>query len=207
MKKLILFLVVILFSIFGFSQDTTTENNIFGNSKPTKVSFYGSFDFGYQQLNDNNLEDNQSLSVGARLGVVLNRNIVFGVWGYTNSENLYNEYVDSYLRYGCGGLLIEPRIFPSFFIHLNLPIKAGFGTISYADNNWSYYNTSAEMDLKRDSYFMIEPGVELVFNIVRYFKISGGVSYKMTDSIILLKTPNDVLNGWIFNFSLKIIYP
>lgn len=212
MKKLMIFLVVVLFSCVAFSQDTLDykkqDINFFGKrSEPTKVSFYGSIDFGYQQLNDENLKDNQSITVGVRLGAVLNKHIVVGIWGYTNSENLYNQYVDSYLRYGGGGILIEPRLFPKLPLHITLPVKAGFGTISYADNNWSYYNTTAEEDLKRDSYFIVEPGAELVLNIVRYFKISGGVSYKITDPIVLLETPNDILNGWTFNFSLKIVYP
>jgi len=181
--------------------------NIKPEQKKVDMSFYGSFDFGYQQLNDINLKDNQSITVGARLGIALNKNIVLGIWGFTNAENLYNDYVDSYLRYGGGGLLIEPRLFPSFFVHLNLPMKAGFGTVSYADNNWSYYNTSADYDLKRDSYFTLEPGAELSFNIVKYFKLSGGISYRFTDGIILIDTPNNLLEGWIFNFSLKIVYP
>jgi len=182
-------------------------NNIDTKQKKVNLSFYGSFDFGYQQLNDVNLKDNQSLTVGVRLGVALNKNIIFGVWGYTNTENLYNEYVDSYLRYGGGGLLIEPRLFPNFFVNFNLPMKAGFGTISYADNDWSYYNTSAEYDLKKDSYFILEPGAELSFNIVKYFKLSGGVSYRFTDNIELINTPYDILKGWNFIFSLKILYP
>ena len=208
MKQIMFALVVVLFSCVVFSQDTIQDRVIFGNrTEPTKVSFYGSFDFAYQQLLDEHLEDPNSFTVGVRLGVVLNKNIVFGIWGYTNTDNLYNNYLDTYLRYGGGGLLIEPRIFPKFWLHLNLPIKAGFGTISYADNDWSYYNISAEDDLTRDRYLIFEPGAEVVFNVVRYFKISGGVSYKFTDQIILIDTPNNILNGWTYNLTYKIVYP
>lgn len=226
MKRLILSIAVVFFSVVLFSQDTivntvtlytivNTENNakntidesykkedmnIFGNRKdPTKISFYSSFDFYYQQLNDINLKNNQSITVGVRLGVVLNKNIVFGIWGYTNTDELYNTYVNSYLRYGGGGLLIEPRIFPKFFLHINLPMKVGFGNISYVDTNYE--------DLGQDSYFIFEPGVEISLNIVRYFKISGGLSYRYTDDIVLINTPSDILKGYIANFSLKIVYP
>lgn len=203
MKKLIASLVVLL-CVLGYSQDTA--HNIFGKkSEPVRMALYFSLDFGYQQLLDDNLEDNQSIIVGARLGAVMNEWFMVGLYGFTNTENLYNDYIDSYLRYGGGGLLIEPRLFPNFPVHISLPIRAGFGTISYADNNWSYYDY--EDNESQDKYFIFEPGAELELNIVKYFKISGGLSYRMTDAIDLIETPNDILNGWNYYLSLKIVYP
>jgi hypothetical protein len=190
------------------SEKTTINTNLDNvevtfDEEKTTIGFYLSMDICYQQLSDVNLKDNQSLTVGVRLGVILNENIVLGIWGFANTENLYNEYVDSYLGYGGGGIFLEPRILPRSFIHVNLPIKAGFGTVSYADNNW---NLGTEEDLSKDSYFIVEPGAELVFDVVRYFKISVGTSYRFTDDIVLKNTPTNVLSGWIFNLSLKIVY-
>ena len=210
MKKILFTLTILCYTIFSLGQDLEYDenNNLFGsNDASTDVAFYGSFDIGYQELNDYNFEDNQSVTVGLSLAAVLNDNFFIGIYGFTNSENKYNAYLDSYLRYGAGGFLLGVRLFPKIPIHISIPLKVGFGTISYADDNWGYYNTSYEEDLTRDSYFVVEPGIELELSIVKYFKISGGISYKLTDSIVLINTPNDILNGMTFNFSIRIIYP
>lgn len=48
---------------------------------------------------------------------------------------MYNDKIDRYLRYGGGEMLIELRLFPKLPIHFSFPLRAGFGTISYIENN------------------------------------------------------------------------
>lgn len=181
--------------------------NLFSKrDKETKVSIYVAFDLSYQKLTDSIKfeNNNQTLTAGLSVGAIFNKHFGIGVWGRTNTENMYREDINSYLRYGDGGLFMQLRIFPTIPIHFTIPIRAGFGTISYWDNDWALYGVRD--DVMSDSYFIFEPGVNVEFNIVRYFKISGGVSYKWTDAIELYNSPNDILNGWCANVSLIINY-
>lgn len=185
------------------------EYNLFSKrGKETKVSFLVSFDLGYQKLTDSlSFEnDNQSLTAGLSVAAVFNRHFAIGVWGNTNTDDLYRSDIDSYLRYGSGGLFMELRFFPVIPIHFTVPVKAGFGTISYWDNDWALYGTPS-YDHMSDSYFTFVPGLNVEFNIVKYFKISGGVSYCWTDKIELHKSPPYILNGWNANLSLIVVYP
>lgn len=184
--------------------------NLFSKrGKDTKVSFYCSFDLGYQQLSDSiGFKDNQSLTVGLSVAAVFNKHLAIGVWGCTNTENLLRtmDSTQLYMRYGSGGIFLQLRLLPSIPVHLTIPVKAGFGTISYWENDWGYYNQSYLPDNMGDSYFIFEPGLNAEFNIVKYFKISAGLSYKWTDAIDLYNTPNYILNGWNANLSLIILY-
>jgi hypothetical protein len=207
------------------------DYNLFSKmDKETKFAIYFAFDMTYFRLNDSDIddysiqpegetkhfEDNQAILAGLSIGASLNKHFVIGLWGFTDTEgNQRNDTVltgggHTYLRFGGGGIFSEIRIFPKIPIHFTLPIKGGFGSISYRDNN---YNLPDENDLdnKKDTYFIFEPGVNLEINIVRFFKIAGGISYRFTDPIELgtpieLQTPSDILQGWNANLSLIIIF-
>jgi len=211
MKKIFI-LLFILCSLSTFSQDI----NLFGNSDTTRVSLSGSFKLGYQLLNDQNLSDNRAIEIGLSIGCILNENFAIGVYGYTNSDNLYNPYIPynystiygyqsrgGYFRYGYGGLFTEVRFFPVLPIHVNATFKGGVGSASYCDNN----NLTIYDDNYQDIFYIIEPGAEVELNIVKFFKISGGVSYKFTDTINLTMTPDNILNGYTYNLCFNFIFP
>jgi hypothetical protein len=218
MKKILITLFIALYSFTSYAQDL----NLFGLSgKPTTMALYGAFKLGYQELNDANLEDNRSVSVGLSIGCLFNNNFAIGLYGYTNSEYSYNptlpyNYIPyngtyanygGYLRYGYGGMFMEERIFTWFPVHLNLTLKGGAGSIEYYDNNNTSFTYNHSENDYYDMFYIVEPGAEVEINIVRFFKISGGVSYKFTDPINMLYTPSDILNGYTYNLSFNFIFP
>ncbi len=179
---------------------TSSKSKKIIEEKPEdQFAFYGTFDLGVQQLNDDNLEDNKSIMVGVKLGMLVNKRILLGLYANINTEQKHNEYLDKYLRYSDGGLFFGARFFRKFPLQLSVPIKLGIGGIKYFDDTW----TIVEED--KDNYFVFEPGVELDFNIIKSFYVALGASYKMTDAISLTDTPNNILNGFAVNLSFKII--
>jgi len=166
---------------------------------PDQLAFYGSFDLGLHKLNDDNFEDNISILVGVKLGLLINKHILLGLYANINTEQKYNDYLDRYLRYSDGGFFFGARFFRNFPLQLSVPVKLGIGGIKYFDNTW----TIVEED--NDNYFVLEPGVELDFNVIKSFYVALGASYKMTDAISLADTPNNILNGFAINLSFKII--
>ena len=64
-------------------------------------------------------------------------------------------------------------------------------------------NYSQIEDKDATGYLLIEPGIELEFNVVRFFRLALGGYYRYTSKIQLNDTPEDVLNGWSAGITLK----
>ena len=87
---------------------------------------------------------------------------------------------------------------------MSLPILVGVGGVAYATSYTSY-------DWADPNYFVedavpfvvVEPGAELEFNIVRFFRISLGAFYRYTSDIQLAYTAPDVLNGFSYGITFK----
>jgi len=54
-----------------------------------------------------------------------------------------------------------------------------------------------------DSFFVIEPGVVLGINLLKFMRLDAGVSYRYAPGIQLPKTNSNLLNGFNTNISLK----
>jgi len=189
------------------SREENSNNN--SGSKPTSTintnsedqfAFYGSIDIGVQQLNDDNFKkDDKSIMIGVKLGMLINKNIILGLYANINSEENYNDELGKYLRYSDGGLVFGARLLSKFPIQISIPIKLGLGGIKYFDDTW----TIIEDD--EDNYFVLEPGIELDLKLFKSLYLALGSSYKMTDAIVLKDTPNNILNGFALNLSFKLI--
>jgi len=177
------------------------------------VGGYGGLTVGYTQIGENS-----AFVSGIRGGVVLGHSFTFGIAGYgfiteqfqnpTLSESNYYQMAGGY-----GGLLLETIVLPLKPVHISIPVIMGAGGISYFRSynfhdsyDWEDYAFS---DLAHDVFFVIEPGIEIDINMLKFMRISLGGSYRYTtdvdlktyvdfDGILSQETlaQNDILNGW-----------
>lgn len=189
MRKLLFLLCLISISVF--SQEVESED----------LSFYLSVDLSLQELNDPNYDDNSSIMVGATIGVLFNKNFIVACYGNINSQNKFNDDLNTYLRYSDGGLVFGFKFFKNSPIQIVAPVKLGMGNIRYYDNNWTI------IENYNDIYYLIEPGVGIDFKIYKAFQLGLLCSYKMTTDINLIKTPNDIMTGLTATLSFKIVTP
>lgn len=86
---------------------------------------------------------------------------------------------------GYGGLHIAANVFGNKPINVSFPVLIGGGAISYIrTGSFNYYD-----DFYPEShyaYFVFEPGIDVQFNMTRFFRLSAGVSYRYTSDIYLL---------------------
>jgi len=111
---------------------------------------------------------------------------------------------DANLTGGYGGLVLEPIVFPNFPVHLSLPVLIGAGGIAYTTSN--YYPEYDDSDyFVEDSYayFIIEPGVELELNMLKFFRLAFGGYYRYTSDIDLIDYPENVLHGFSGGITFK----
>jgi hypothetical protein len=106
---------------------------------------------------------------------------------------------------------MEPIFFAKSPIHFSVPITIGAGGI-YAWNE-DYFNDPWEHGYYEyhddwDTFFVVEPGLELDMTVVKFMRISLGATYRITDDIQMqnnddIAVSKDALRNISGYFSLK----
>ncbi len=87
-------------------------------------------------------------------------------------------------QYGQFGLMTEYVFASNKAVHLvaNMTTGAGF-TLRYDRNDWDDFDDSDEWDdddHNANCFFVIEPGVQLEINLLKWMRFAPGVSYRKT---------------------------
>jgi len=187
--------------VFEKKQKQNEINTLFGDEYVAHGG-YGAFTIGYSEI-----EDIDAIIIGGRGAWIIGHwfALGFGGTGFIN-DMTYNSLLDRNvsLSGGYGGLLMEPIILPWFPVHISIPVLFGAGGIAYVTG----YESGVEDELPAyvedaTSFVILEPGAELEINIVKFFRLSFGVSYRFTSEINLYDTSSFPLNGWAGNLTLK----
>lgn len=155
--------------------------------------------------------------LGLSMGATFNHWISVGLSGYgiINSGNIeyenlvYDEYDQKWqsanLYGGYGGLLLEFLVLPKSPVHISFPVLIGGGGLTYMYRpeyidkyDWGGYQT-----VDWDAFFVVQPGVRVEFNIVKFFRIGIGASYRYTPDLDLVNTSSSLINQFNANLSLK----
>lgn len=206
-KKIIAVVALALVSIGAYAQENQNEYTTIFNKKKdkrTEHGGYGSFGYGYTQI-----DGKDAILFNIKGAWVIDHSIAIGLAGYGFFNNLQktSNPDDYYLGGGYGGFYFEPIIFPNSPVHFTIPILIGGGGVStvptnYWNNNFDFYNNSY------DAFFVFEPGIELEFNVVKFFRLAVGGTYRFTNGV-LLETPTNgpvsvkALDGFNVYLNLK----
>ena len=176
---------------------------------PVKVGYYVSPEGAWTQFDKKNV-----FLGGLSVGVILNHFFSVGLAGYgiLNSGNLWYAFdgpLDApdgaYLYGGYGGVKFEFRVLPTSPIHLNFPILVGGGGLVY--NTWTYsnhnYNNYDGSTIDSDAFFVVEPGVMVELNLVKFLRFDAGISYRYAPNLDLMQTNSGLINNFNANLSLK----
>jgi hypothetical protein len=176
---------------------------LFGRDGNHSNGVYGALTFNYGMI-----DGQDALMTGIKGGWIIDHKLTLGIagTGFMNdlrfTDKLKNDAVN--LAGGYGGLLIEPIIAPFSPIHITFPVIIGAGGVAYVNYNWWNYENNQEPTVwDSDAFFVIEPGIEIEFNIVRFMRLAVGASYRHTSNVRLNNTDGDVLRGFNGGFSLK----
>jgi hypothetical protein len=179
---------------------------IFGG---TKIGGYGGIGLGYTMINDID-----AVIFNARGAVILNHWLAMGLTGsgFVNEGTYYGSLNKDVSHVGgYGGILIEPIIFPKTKVHVSFPIVAGVGGISFTTFNDENDQEDRSNDIEAsESFFVIEPGAEVEFNLFKFMRMSAFATYRYTSGIDLKniasemeKTSKTALNGFTVGLNMK----
>jgi hypothetical protein len=180
MKKIYLLLVLVSCATIINAQDEDKQfkndefKTIFGGKK---VGGYGGLGMGYTLIDNKN-----ALTFNARAAVVLDHWLAMGLAGsgFVNDKSFYAAFSNNVSMVGgYGGFLIEPIIFPKSGIHLSLPIIAGMGGVSFTTfNDQTDQHYRENNILITQTFFVIEPGAELEFNLFKFMRMTIFATYR-----------------------------
>jgi hypothetical protein len=147
-------------------------------------------------------------------GIIINHSFSIGLAGYgiMNSQNLrysgISDVADVYLYGGYGGLKLEYRINPLKKINVAFPLLIGGGGLTYSTWAMDYMHGNnnygnSEFTYAWDSFFVIEPGVVLGVNLLKFMRLDAGISYIFAPGIDLPKTSSNPLNSFNGSISFK----
>jgi opacity protein-like surface antigen len=165
---------------------------------------YGAFSIGYTKINAQD-----ALLIGGRGEWVVGHGFGLGLGGYGFlNDATYNptDQLNYVLAGGYGGLVMEPILFGWFPVHLSFPIMVGAGGVASTTytGNWNdpyeYWDGYVE---EATAFFVADLGVEVEFNLVRFFRLAVFGSYRYTSDIIMENTPVDALRGWSAGMTFK----
>lgn len=206
MRKLTMLIVLTLAFTIVYAQNDQNSNEIqtlFSHHK--SLGFYGGFSMGYSQI-----DGKDALVTGGRMALIFNHSTAVGIagYGFVNGFDDLRWPDETEVKYslagGYGGILVEPIVGGLRPVHLAFPVLFGVGGAGlvrhYAPGFWDhpYYNPS-----EGDFFFIVEPAVELEFNLARFFRTAATVSYRFTSNLELTGIDEKVLNGLHFGLNFK----
>jgi len=208
MKKFAVLFLSLLFTYAISAQDTKDNEEyrtLFGGDKATHGG-YGGLSFNYSQI-----DGKDALLVGARGAWIINHGIAIGLagYGFANDMDYQQNVSDSKESYslagGYGGLLIEPIIGAKWPVHVTVPILIGAGGAAVIQNY--YYKPNYEDGYfysdEADAFFVLETGLEVELNMVKFMRLAVGGYYRYTSDLHLADTDTKVLDGFSVGLTMK----
>ena len=163
--------------------------------------------FGAISFKATNFNDKNIVMAGFRAGWIINRSFAIGLDAYGVIPTAEYGGIDPIFNTravgGYGGLFLEPIVLSNKIIHITFPVSGGAGWMGYL-YDWEDigYNYDGEV-VDGDVFWYIEPGAALELNVARNFRINFGASYRFTQDLQLLNTPDTAFDDWNYFLTLK----
>jgi hypothetical protein len=199
MKKLAIVVLSMLSGLLAVAQNE--PHTLF--KSPHHVGWYVSPEFGYTQL-----EGKDVFLSGFSGGAIFNHSFSLGLGGYgiVNSSNLQYSTISPneilYLYGGYGGLKMEYILKPSSVVHVSFPLLIGGGGLSYSKSSMHDYHYQDD-NYATDEFFVIEPGIMMGINLIKFMRLDAGITYRYAPNIDLPETSKGLLNTFNAVVSLK----
>ena len=216
MKKNIITLVAIVIALATQAQteqETVNQEKeelqtIFKSTEP--LGWWIAPEFGWSQIKPG---DENAFTGGFSGGIIIDHKFSIGLggsWLIPSNELKYSGINDTssvYLNGGYGGLKLEYRLKPNNKIHVAFPLLIGGGGLGYSvygPGNWpedDYDYDNTEWD--GDAFFVIEPGVTVGLNLLKFMRLDAGLSYRYAPGVELPNTSSNLFNNLNAIISLK----
>ncbi|MGB3587017.1 MAG: hypothetical protein WBA23_10780 [Tunicatimonas sp.] len=202
MKKLSLLFVLILSTVVAFAQDDDSQQETL--VKGFRVTSAGGY--GGPSLRTSSIGGDFALFFGGYGGVFINKKWTFGGGGYGMITQLdvppaaANGNLGRHYDMGYGGFLTEYTLRSDQMLHLTAHLLIGGGGISH--------DIEGEPDLEDtgSNFFVLEPGAGVELNITDFFRLNGGLTYRLVSGSDTAGITDGDLSSMAFFLNFKFGY-
>jgi hypothetical protein len=182
-----------------FSSFKNPFKNKDGSPKLQYLGLYVAPEFQYGQV-----AGQGTTLAGASGMVLLNKHWGLGVAGYATTQRSFAPTsVGQRLGLWYGGAKIEYTVQPNRLVHLSFPLLVGRGNADNRQNDGWFGRGS-----RGSSFGVVQPGVNLEVNVLRFVKIFAGASYRFAVGVrnrdASLNLSNSQLSGLNTSIGLKM---
>ena len=176
-NKLLIIVAAMIFGMGAYAQDDFETVVKSGNGE-VEHGGYGAVRIGYTQI-----DGLSALTSGVRGVWIINHKFALGggASGFINDLSPNNGSNEYFIGGGYGGFVFEPILFPNKAFHVTFPILIG-GGMSATMRRYHGDNYHDDNIYDYGGYFVFEPAVELEMNMVKFFRMAAGVSYRLTSN-------------------------
>ena len=151
--------------------------------------------FGGPVVKFTSMNGEAGILVGGRGGWIINHSLIIGGGGYGLANNIKAKVLgpngERYLNFGYGGVELEYVSQPARLVHLSYMVLVGGGGVNWRDENLR----AGSMNQESDTFFILEPEVNVSLNVTQYFRLSAGVSYRYVSGSSSAVSSNPDLSG------------
>ena len=182
-RTAILLPLLLGFILPTLAQDTSGDYVEFNDRKNVVHGVYLGLTTHYGEI-----DDKDTYFTGFKVAYVANQQFEIGFIGtfFYSDQNIYRgiSAYDEDLIGGYGGLHLEPIFFSKNLVSLSFPVLIGAGGMGYIDDNYSNNDFDEdEFEDNAQAFFIVEPGINALFNISRYLQLEAGVKYRISNKV------------------------
>ena len=123
----------------------------------------------------------------------------YGVMNDVNARGVIVDGDDVHLGLDYAGIELGYRHRTLRWVHFSVQTLIGAGGVDYRDIGDAFSD-----DDSGDGFFVLEPGVSMTLNVLRFARLGGGVSYRYINGVRLLGATNEDLSGVSWEVSLQL---
>lgn len=171
MKKLTIALLIVLVSLPAMAQ----QEALYGGK--IENGWYAGISSKFGRVNSET-----GYFLGGQGGWIINHRFVLGAKGYMLVNPFEVEGLENItVGFGYGGAFLEYIIASNRLVHLSIEGLIGAGGVYNDVRNYS--RPHDPIDYTGDAAFVMEPGVNLILNVTKTFRVGAGVTYRFVNGM------------------------
>ncbi|WP_103071498.1 hypothetical protein [Aquimarina sediminis] len=201
--KTIILITLVSCVNLGIAQDSKDYIE-FNDRKNIVHGVYVGLHTGYGEI-----QDEDALIIGLKVAYVANQQfeiglVTKGLYSDQNTPGVFSSNTAD-LAAVYSGFHLEPIFFSKAKVNLSFPVLIGGGATGYINTEWEDEEYESYQDEHWDAIFVLEPGINALYNISRYVQIEAGIKYRFS-SKVNFPFANTItnINGFSAGFGLKL---
>ena len=153
--------------------------------------------FGGPVLKVTEINNVFGLIVGGRGGWICGHTFIIGggLYGLLRDVEVDDAGAERNFEFAYSGLELEYIILPRQVIHLSVQTLIGLGALTDRERHFDRFASFNNFDGPDDSFFIVEPGLNLMWNMKTHLRVGLGGSYRFIRGVGLEGLSNSDLSG------------